>query len=90
MSSIVVLGSTGSIGVNTLLVAKRYNIAIEALVAGSNIALLNQQIALHLPQKVVIANASDRHKVKHPNVECGSQAILDLIERSKSQTIATA
>ena len=37
----IVLGSTGSIGVNTLIVAKKYNIDIEVLVAGSNIDLLN-------------------------------------------------
>ncbi|HHB95123.1 MAG TPA: hypothetical protein ENK88_08260, partial [Campylobacterales bacterium] len=30
----VLLGSTGSIGVNTLIVAQRYNLEIEALVAG--------------------------------------------------------
>jgi len=29
-NSIVILGSTGSIGVNTLLIAKRYNLSIEA------------------------------------------------------------
>jgi 1-deoxy-D-xylulose-5-phosphate reductoisomerase len=40
MSSIVLLGSTGSIGVNTLIIAKRYNITIEALAAGNNIDLL--------------------------------------------------
>ncbi|HHD78505.1 MAG TPA: 1-deoxy-D-xylulose-5-phosphate reductoisomerase, partial [Epsilonproteobacteria bacterium] len=46
----VLLGSTGSIGVNTLIIAKRYNIAIEAMVAGSNTDLLNQQIAQHHPK----------------------------------------
>ena len=90
MSSIVLLGSTGSIGVNTLLVAKRYNIEIEALVAGSNIALLNAQIQEHKPKMVVIASKADRHKVNHPDVRCGSQAILTLIEESKSPTIVNA
>ena len=54
MQSIVLLGSTGSIGVNTLIIAKRFNIAIEALVAGNNIDLLNQQISEHNPKVVVI------------------------------------
>jgi len=88
--SMVLLGSTGSIGVNTLIVAKRYNIAIEALVAGSNIALLNEQIAQHHPKVVVIANASDRDKVNHPDVRCGSEAILTLIEESQSQMVVNA
>ncbi|NIA03690.1 MAG: 1-deoxy-D-xylulose-5-phosphate reductoisomerase, partial [Nitrospirae bacterium] len=59
----VLLGSTGSIGVNTLIVAHRYNIAIEALVAGSNIDLLNEQIKTHKPKIVAIANENDKHKV---------------------------
>jgi 1-deoxy-D-xylulose-5-phosphate reductoisomerase len=90
MSSIVLLGSTGSIGVNTLIIAKRYNIAIEALVAGSNIDLLNKQIALHKPKTVVIANEADKHKVNHPNVHCGNEAILTLIEESQSKLIVNA
>jgi len=90
MSSLVILGSTGSIGVNTLIIAQRYNIRIEALVAGTNIALLNQQIAIHKPQYVVIANQADKHKVNHSNVRCGNEAILALIATSKSHTIVNA
>lgn len=90
MSSIVLLGSTGSIGVNTLTIAKRYNITIEAMVAGSNIDLLNQQIAEHHPKTVVIANVADKHRVNHHDVRCGNEAILTLIEESQSQTIVNA
>ena len=90
MSSIVLLGSTGSIGVNTLVIAKRYNIVIEALVAGNNIELLNQQIKEHQPKFVAIANESDREKVDHPHVLCGAQGILDVIEMSKSDTVVNA
>ncbi len=90
MSSIVLLGSTGSIGVNTLIVAQRYNIAIEALVAGRNIDLLNQQIAIHKPKMVAIAHEADRHKVNHDNIFCGAEGILSLIEMSQSSTIVNA
>jgi len=90
MSSIVLLGSTGSIGVNTLIIAKQYNIHIEALVAGSNIDLLNQQIAIHLPKTVVIAHERDKHKVNHSNVHCGNAAILTLIEESQSPMVVNA
>jgi len=90
MSSIVLLGSTGSIGVNTLIIAKRYNIAIEALVAGNNIDLLNQQIKEHQPKVVAIANEADKAKVNHPNVLCGAQGILTLIEMSESDTVVNA
>ncbi len=90
MSSIVLLGSTGSIGVNTLIIAERYNITIEALVAGNNIDLLNAQIKKHRPKVVAIANESDRSKVDHPHVLCGTQGILELIEMSHSDTVVNA
>jgi len=90
MSSIVLLGSTGSIGVNTLIIAKRYNMPIEALVAGNNIDLLNHQIKEHQPKVVAIANEADKSKVNHPNVLCGAQGILELIEMSKSDTVVNA
>jgi len=90
MNSIVLLGSTGSIGVNTLIIAKRYDIAIEALVAGNNIELLNQQIKEHQPKVVAIANEADRVKVDHPHVLCGAQGILELIEMSSSDTVVNA
>jgi len=85
--SIVLLGSTGSIGVNTLIIAQRYNIEIEALIAGNNIRLLNEQITLHKPKMVAIANASDREKVNHPDVRIGTEGILSVIEESESTTV---
>jgi len=88
--TIVLLGSTGSIGVNTLLVAQRYGIAIEALVAGRNIDLLNQQIALYKPKFVAIADESDKARVKHPLVFCGDEGILELLEQSSSPTVVNA
>ena len=90
MSSIVLLGSTGSIGVNTLIIAKRYNLTIEALVAGNNIDLLNEQIKIHQPKVVAIANEADRAKVNHPHVLCGSDGILHLIETCESDTVVNA
>ena len=88
--SIVLLGSTGSIGVNSLIIASKYNIPIEALVAGSNITLLNQQIAIHKPKFVAIANSSDRHLVNHSKVFVGAEGILELLELSQSPTIVNA
>ena len=90
MSSLVILGSTGSIGVNTLLIAKRYNLEVEALVAGQSIDLLNQQIAQFNPKYVAIANETDRAKVNHPQVFCGDKGILELLELSTSPTIVNA
>ena len=90
MSSIVLLGSTGSIGLNTLIIAQRYNLNVEALVAGRNIDLLNQQIAQHNPKYVAIANETERDRVNHPHVFCGAEGILELLELTKSSTVVNA
>ncbi len=88
--SIVLLGSTGSIGVNTLKIASRYEIPVEALVAGSNIYLLNEQISRYKPKYVAIANENDRDAVDHPHVFCGDQGILELLEQTRSEKVVNA
>ena len=90
MSSIVLLGSTGSIGVNTLLVAKRFGIGVEVLVCGKNIELLNEQIKEHHPKVVVIAEKADVSKVNHSCVRYGQEAILEAIEESQSELVVNA
>jgi len=87
---VVLLGSTGSIGVNTLEVAKKFNIDVEILVCGKNIELLNKQILEHSPKVVVIADADDIHKVNHSNVLSGSDAILQVIQDSDSELVVNA
>ena len=86
----IVLGSTGSIGVNTLLVAKRFGINIEVLVAGKNIELLNQQILQHSPKTVVVADKESVLKVNHNNVYFGEDAILKVIEDASSSLVVNA
>jgi len=87
---LVLLGSTGSIGVNALLVAKRFGIAVEVLVCGKNIALLNQQIQEHHPKVVVIAKKEDVCKVNHSRVYYGEEAILHVIEEAESKLVVNA
>ncbi len=86
----IVLGSTGSIGVNTLNIARKFNLNIEVLVAGKNIEVLNKQIAEFKPKKVVIASKDDISKVNHPNVSFGEDAILDAIEQSEAKTVVNS
>ena len=86
----VLLGSTGSIGVNTLEVAKKFNIDVEVLVCGKNIKLLNEQIALHHPKVVVVSDMQDIKDVNHPNVLAGSENILKVIEDSASELVVNA
>ncbi len=86
----IVLGSTGSIGVNTLEIAKKFNIEIEVLVAGKNITLLNEQIEAHMPKVVVVADEDDISKVNHTKVYAGQDSILKVIEDSKSDLVVNA
>ena len=86
----IILGSTGSIGVNTLEVAKKYDLDVEVLVAGNNIELLNQQIKEHNPKRVIIASKDDLHKVNHQNVSFGEDAILNAIKESSSNIVVNA
>jgi len=87
---LVLLGSTGSIGVNTLEVAKKFNISVEVLVAGKNINLLNEQIKSHMPKVVVISDEKDIPKVNHTNVYAGQENILRVIEDSSSELVVNA
>ena len=86
----IVLGCTGSIGVNTLEIAKKFGLNVDVLVAGNNIALLNRQIETHRPSVVVVGENSDPMKVNHHNVLQGEAAILEMIEASNSELVVNA
>jgi len=87
---LILLGSTGSIGVNTLNIARKFNLNVEVLVAGKNIKLLNEQIKEFNPKIVVVANKEDIPFVQHKNVSFGETAILEAIENSSSKTVVNA
>jgi 1-deoxy-D-xylulose-5-phosphate reductoisomerase len=87
---LIILGSTGSIGVNTLNIAKKFNLNIDVLVAGKNIELLNSQIKQFNPKTVVIASKDDIPKVNHANVSFGEEAILNAIEQSDAKTVVNS
>ena len=86
----ILLGSTGSIGVNTLNIARKFNLNVEVLVAGHNIKLLNEQIKEFNPKKVVIADKNDIPKVNHTNVSFGEEEILRAIEESEAKTVVNS
>lgn len=86
----IVLGTTGSIGVNTLEIAKKFALDIEVMVAGNNINLLNEQLKFFNPKVVIVAQKEDIPKVNHPNVQAGELAILNAIEESSSNLVVNA
>ncbi len=86
----ILLGSTGSIGVNALNIAEQFHLSVDTLVAGRNISLLNEQIKRHNPKRVVVMNEADCSSVNHPHVRSGEAAILDTIGESSSQHVVNA
>jgi 1-deoxy-D-xylulose-5-phosphate reductoisomerase len=86
----ILLGSTGSIGVNTLKIAKRFNIDIEVLVAGNNYKLLNKQIKEFKPKYVVVKDKKTAENVNFKDVLYGESAILEVLEKAKSNLVVNA
>jgi len=86
----VILGSTGSIGVNTLKVAKQFNIDIEVLVAGENYKLLNQQIKEFKPKIVVVKNKDIAKNINHNKVLYEENGILEAINLAESDLVVNA
>ncbi len=66
MKNVVILGSTGSIGVNTLDVIRRDRQAfpVIGLAAGDNIDLLQQQISEFSPKQVVVAGSERAEELR--------------------------
>jgi len=86
----ILLGSTGSIGVNALKIAKQFNIDVEVLVAGKNYQLLNKQIEEFNPKYVVVENKTIAEKVNFKNVKYGIDEILKVIEIAESEIVVNA
>ncbi len=84
---ITLLGSTGSIGTNTLDICERFGIEVEVLVAGNNIELLKKQIKRFKPRIVVTAKPAD---IEAPVVLSGEEGILQALEMSESKLVVNA
>lgn len=86
----VVLGSTGSIGKNTLLLAQKFSSQIEAISCKQNYKLLNEQIAKFRPKFVHIYDENLKNFVDHDRVFVGERGILDMIDSCKSDLVVNA
>lgn len=86
----ILLGSTGSIGVNALNIAEQFHLSVDTLVAGRNITLLNEQIKRHNPKRVVVMREEDCPLVHHNDVRFGETEILKAIEESDSNHVINA
>lgn len=89
----IILGSSGSIGVNALAIASRYKLPIEVLGVGKNIALLNAQILQFHPKSVIIADENDKHLITPAfkgKIYSGENGILQAILEAESKLVINA
>jgi 1-deoxy-D-xylulose-5-phosphate reductoisomerase len=92
---IALLGSTGSIGTQTLDVISRFpdKFAVEVLTAGNNIRLLTQQVRKFMPDSVVIGNETHYHSLRNAlkdlpvKVYAGNEAIEQIVAGSNVDTV---
>ncbi|MBR3806933.1 MAG: 1-deoxy-D-xylulose-5-phosphate reductoisomerase [Lachnospiraceae bacterium] len=98
MNKIVLLGSTGSIGTQTLDIVRNYSkdLQVLALAAGTNVSLMEKQIREFMPKKAVmwtVEAAKDlKEKVADLDVEVlsGMDGLLDIVTMEEAETVVTA
>lgn len=97
MKRVALLGSTGSIGTQTLeIVREQKDIEIVALAAGKNISLLEKQIREFQPKIAVLwtdkdaADLKERVKDLPVTVLSGMEGLLEIVVMPESEILVTA
>lgn len=97
MSKVIsIIGSTGSIGVQTLDVARNLGIKVAGLSANSNIDLLEEQIRAFLPSVVSVGTKqlakTLEERIKGLNVEIyyGNEGMNRVVELEQVDTVVTS
>lgn len=93
--TISLLGSTGSIGTQTISVARNLGLGITALSANSNVKLLEEQCREFKPKKVCIGKEKyNELKIALADTEveilCGDEGILEIASEDESETLVNA
>ena len=101
MKSISILGSTGSIGCNTLKVVEhlRNEFRVVALGAGKNIGKLSEQIKQFQPELVAVGNETcaenllkliSNFNFQIPKIVVGEQGLCEVATNEKAETVVSA
>lgn len=98
MKNLCILGSTGSIGVNTLKVVAQFpkKFRVRSLTAGSNIKQLAEQVHAVRPERVAIADEKQVPKLKallsgwKGEILGGVSGLLELAEEQESDYVVSA
>ena len=100
--AISILGSTGSIGCNTLRVIEALGndrFQVVALAAGRNISKLADQIARHEPELVSVESEElsaelkselSRRSVKLPSISVGESGLVEVATHAKADCVVSA
>jgi 1-deoxy-D-xylulose-5-phosphate reductoisomerase len=99
---VAILGSTGSIGCNSLRVIESLGstrFRVVALGAGSNVEKLADQIATHLPEVVSVENESAAHDLRAllfernidlPRIVVGTEGLVEVATHEQADCIISA
>ncbi|NLM26059.1 MAG: 1-deoxy-D-xylulose-5-phosphate reductoisomerase [Firmicutes bacterium] len=94
MLNIAILGSTGSIGTQTLEVIKHLpDCQVFGLSANSNVALLKEQINIHQPKMVVIGDQSkvkELGKCSGVSISAGNDGLCELASHPEVDLVVVA
>ncbi len=99
MKAITLLGSTGSIGTQTLDIVEHHpdKFRIVGLAAGSNVEMLAQQVHQFRPEIVAIGNEAKLPELKdalsnldyHPIIVAGAQGTIEVAGYGDAQSVVT-
>lgn len=98
MKQVAILGSTGSIGTQTLEVIRNYSedFCVTALAAGNNIVLLEQQIREFHPSLVAVWKEENAHKLREMTADlnvkivAGMDGLIEVAAYEASDILVTA
>jgi 1-deoxy-D-xylulose-5-phosphate reductoisomerase len=102
MKQIAILGSTGSIGCNTLRVVEAMQGAfgVAALGAGANVELLAEQIVRHRPRVVSVSDEESRDKLRYelrqrsvpqmPSIGTGLAGLIEIATCAEAEIVVGA
>lgn len=101
MKSISILGSTGSIGVNSLKVVEHLQdeFRVVALGAGGNVEVLAQQVKIFQPELVAVKDENcaeglleKLHQIgaKSPKIELNEKGLVAVATHEKAETVVSA
>ena len=101
-TGVAILGSTGSIGCNTLRVVESLTtrrMRVVGLAAGANVERLAEQIATHLPEVVSVENETAAHDLRAklfernidlPRIVTGEAGLVEVATHPQADCVVSA